>query len=171
MKRFSGCWFGPFELRGLLRALRSDSQGERLIGWGTVQQRDGLGISVAMLLLGAVPGVGPLLAMSKTQDFSRFLVLTDRRLLVFRVDHRNPSDPKNAPEHDIPLALLTVGRTVEPHVFEVGVCTDPAETNEEDSGMSRLLGTFEVLRSDGGPPARLRDALGVLATQGDAAAD
>ena len=155
MKRFAGCSFGPVHVRRVVRA--RCTSGEKLVGWAVVQLRDGLSSSVAIGLLGLVPGIGPLFALTNAAGHARVMVLTDGCLLILKADARPDALADRGVEHEIDLGVLGVRSTVEEHVFELF------------DGPERL-GSYEILSSTEGAPARLKEALALLVARGDSTA-
>ena len=64
-------------------------------------------------------------------------------------------------EYTFPVVLLEIGRTVEPHVFELGL------RSGVEGRQAGYLGAYEVLQSEIGASARLIAALEMLSGEGD----
>jgi hypothetical protein len=90
-RRFPGTSFRPVHVRGVLRDVCEP--GERAVGWGMAQHEPAAhraAISIALML---IPGVGQLLAAGDvllSLSKQRLVILTDRRLVLVRMDKRGP---------------------------------------------------------------------------------
>ncbi len=78
--QFSGCQFGPLGLRRVLR-LRF-APGEHLVGWAVLMHEPRLHEVLFSVGLMVIP-VAHVFAHSATASLRRFVVLTDRRVIVF----------------------------------------------------------------------------------------
>lgn len=163
-RRFPHCSFGPFALRGLLRAKLLP--GEVVVGWGSVE-RTVVGPARTMMIgLAMAPVFGPLLAAMLTHPKHRFLVVTDSRLIV--LDSRRFDQPprrrgRNAPSRlhvvaETPIGIVAVRPTAAKRVFRVAL-------DDHDAPQS-----IEVPKQRGKAAERMLEALRVIAnTDQDAA--
>lgn len=88
-RHFDGLPYGPMQLRPLLR--QRLERGERLIGWGLAVDEPNAERALMAAALSFVPGVGQALAIVLgVAAGKRLMVLTDRRLLLLKVDRSGP---------------------------------------------------------------------------------
>ncbi|MBX3353658.1 MAG: hypothetical protein KF684_12065 [Phycisphaeraceae bacterium] len=157
-RRFANCVFGPFQLRGLLRAKLLP--GETVVGWGVVERASSGATMTLQLGLSMAPLVGPLLVAAMMNPRRRFLVLTDSRLLVLdaqasgnevlRLALDKPSSIRVVAE--APIGGVTVVKTDEPRRFRVAL-------DEHDDAQ-----TISVPKQRSAAAERLALALALLAT-------
>jgi hypothetical protein len=86
VRSFTGCQYGPLQVRGALR--RGRVRGERLVGWATATRRLKGPEQFMLVAMMFVPGVGQIISAAATARLVRLLVLTDRRLLLLPADKR-----------------------------------------------------------------------------------
>jgi hypothetical protein len=71
--------------------------GERLIGWGLASVKADLSATMFLIALIFVPGIGHLIAAVAHSRYRRFVVLTDRRIVLRLAERAIPRcNPKNA---------------------------------------------------------------------------
>ncbi len=103
---FSGCAYGPFELRRLLR--RRLQPGEGIVAWhvaSTWPRTAEVGLMVGAVV---VPWVGFLVVEQMHRRARRVVVLTDRRLLLLRADGAGRAPRGLGVVFDAPLHALAV---------------------------------------------------------------
>jgi len=106
LQMFPSTRFSPYQLRPLLR--RTLDADERVIGWGVAQKKPDGPQQALILLASLLPGPGTLLAASLSTRVSRFLILTDRRLLVPVPDPSATDAQRKGVTLDAPLSALSV---------------------------------------------------------------
>lgn len=82
---FDNCQFGPADLRPLFREIAMP--GERCVGWGAVHE-SGLFPVVASAVLALIPIAGQLFSTMFIRKITRFVILTDTRILILASDYR-----------------------------------------------------------------------------------
>ncbi|TVQ59486.1 MAG: hypothetical protein EA379_10710 [Phycisphaerales bacterium] len=156
MRRFPECDFGPVHLRAVLR--RRLIPGERLVAWGTVRS-----VPVSRPTVLALIGVAPYLALFLAPFLmqmrqSRFLVLTDSRLMVLRTHPRRGGIEAGwlaAESNTATIRVLNVGGKLGP--FDVAI--DEQDTpqrllvvmnNRTGQRLARALHELARMEAEGG---------------------
>jgi len=143
--------FSPFQLRPLLREALDGN--EQIIGWGVAQKKpDGPQRSL-ILLATLMPGPGTLLAASLSFRISRFLILTDRRLLVMLPDPSGVDVSRKGVTLDTPIERLSITRLGGGQVYllhlEGWPTPERLELRSHDSPVcSRLAHAFGILAQE-----------------------
>lgn len=106
MPSFPSTRFSPVQLRPLLRAAMD--RDETVIGWGVATKKPDGPQQALVILASLLPGPGTLLAASLSLRISRFLILTDKRLLVTLPDPSATDADRKGVTLDAPLAELSV---------------------------------------------------------------
>lgn len=108
VKKFPACRYGPFQLRAAIRPGREPE--ERLIGWG--QAHLTLDLTTGLFVTGLMffPGIGHGLHAAMLSRRTRFVLLTDRRLLLL-VASKAIGKMKGADIITMPLGGLRVRPT------------------------------------------------------------
>lgn len=143
--------FSPFQLRALLRHALDPH--ERVIGWGVAQKRPDGPQQSLILLATLLPGPGTLLAASLSLRISRFLILTDRRLLVTLPDPSGPDITRKGVTLDTPIERLSVTQLPGENVFLLNLDGWPSperlEFKRHDSrACESLVSAFRVLAQE-----------------------
>jgi len=127
--------------------------GERVIGWGVAQKKPSGPQHTLLLLASLLPGPGILLAASASTRVSRFLILTDRRLLVTLTDPSAIDPSRKGVILDAPLERLSLMRLGGGCVFLLNMEGWPTperlELRSHDSAASdRLEHAFGILAQE-----------------------
>lgn len=109
VRRFSGCQFGPFALRLLLRAHMNP--GERLVGWGLARKCADTTTTFWIAAMHLAPGVGHGIGAMMAAQLLRWIVLTDQRLLVMGVGRNTVKPGKQGLKADVSLGEALIERT------------------------------------------------------------
>lgn len=141
LTNFPSTRFSPLQLRHLLRtALERD---ERIIGWGVAHKKPDGPQQTLILLASLLPGPGTLLAASLSLRISRFLILTDRRLLVTLPDPSGADADRKGVTLDAPIADVSITALDQTGTFLLDMPDWPSaerfEVKSHDSPASRML--------------------------------
>lgn len=143
--------FSPAQLRPLLRA--SLEPDERIIGWGVAFKKPDGPQHALMMLSALLPGPGTILLASLSTKISRFLILTDRRLLVTLPDPSATSPDRKGVTLDAPIERLSVTELDQSGAFLLRLDTwrapERLEVRTGDSDAShRLVSGLAVLAQE-----------------------
>ncbi|MEM8836097.1 MAG: hypothetical protein AAGD00_09785 [Planctomycetota bacterium] len=156
MIQFEQCEYGPWELRRLLRWRLAE--GERLVGWGPVLKRTDAAKAALVVALNAVPVFGALIALGLQKQLYRFVVLTDRRIIVL-LPGRTGADPSGRGVLlDAPVEELRVlrGRDAGTFTLDMPAWSRPDVVQVQRlkrAARKRLAEGFDLLAGD--PEGRL----------------
>ncbi len=151
MQTFRTTRFSPLQLRPLLRA--SLEPDERLIGWGVAFKKPDGPQHALMMLSALLPGPGTILLASLSTRISRFLILTDRRLLVTLPDPSAISPDRKGVTLDAPIERLSVVELDQSGVFLLKLdtwrATERLEVRVgESSATDRLVSGLSLLAQE-----------------------
>lgn len=108
MAEFSGCEYGPMDLRPLLRA-RLEA-GERLVGWAVVRLGAEPSRDIAMVAASAIPVMGPALGPLLSRASQGVLIVTDRRVLALKGGRIGAAPGGRGIAFEAPIERLQVSR-------------------------------------------------------------